>query len=155
MLKNECTMKLFPAAVLMFFILATACESTDDVLEKIDHTVPAVVFTTDTVEVTAGGTVAVDAMVEDASGIRRIEFSYGDWRINTIVDLGEEAGNTSYRFTSEIQVPLDAKKEWEENRYFNDASSIKVIQSYHKLIISAWDRNRNQARGYLYVRVVD
>jgi hypothetical protein len=148
-------MKLLPVAVFILIVFATACESTDDILDNLDHTVPSVVFTADTVDVAAGGTIPVDALVEDASGIRRIEFSYGDWRINTIVDLSEETGNTSYRFTSEILVPANAKKEWEENRYFNDASSIKVIQRYHKLILSAWDRNRNQARGYLYVKVVD
>lgn len=153
MILNKRTMKLIRAIALIPIILVTACESTEDILERIDHTVPSVLFTPDTVEVAAGATVRVNALIEDESGIQRIEFTYGDWRINQIIDLSKESGNYSYQFSTDIQVPADAKKEWEENLYFNDASSIKIIQKYHKLILSAWDKNRNLVKSYFYVRV--
>ncbi len=134
-------------------MLVTACESTDDVLNRIDHTVPSVEFTTDTLEVTAGENIAINALIEDESGIQRIEFTYGDWRINNIIDLSEETGKFTYQFSIDVQVPADAKKEWEENKYFNDASSIKITQRYHQLVLSAWDKNRNLSKAYCYVKV--
>lgn len=137
----------------LLILSVTACESTDDVLEKIDHTVPSVKFTKDTLEVAAGEKIAINAIVEDESGIQRIEFTYGDWRINSIIDLSKETATSAYTFNLEITVPADAKKEWEENQYFNDGSPTKIIQYYHKLALSAWDRNRNLKKGYVYVRV--
>jgi len=130
-----------------------ACESTDDVLNRIDHAVPTVQFASDTLEVAAGEKVTVKAVVGDDSGIQRIEFSYGDWRINQINDLTEEANTESFTFSLEITVPAGAVKEWEEIVYYNDASSITITQHYHKLALSAWDRNRNLKKAYLYVRV--
>jgi len=140
------------AACLSIF-LATACESTDNVLNKIDHTVPSVLFSQDTLEVTAGEKITVQAVIADESGIQRMEFSYGDWRINQIIDLKDSTLTTSYPFSLEITVPVDAAKQWEESKYFNDGSSIKITQQYHQLILSAWDNNRNLRKGILYVKV--
>jgi hypothetical protein len=138
---------------LLSVVLLTACESTDDVLKKIDHTVPSVLFTPDTLEVAAGDKVTLNALVEDESGIQRIEFTYGDWRINKIIDLSSETGKASYPFSLEITVPADAKKSWEEISSFNDGSSIKINQQYHRLALSAWDKNRNLRKSYVFVRV--
>jgi len=134
-------------------LLFTACESTDDVLNNLDHTVPSILFTPDTLEVSAGEAIVLNAVIEDESGLQRIEFTYGDWRINKIIDLTEEAGTESYVFSQEIIVPTNAIKEWEENFYFNDGSSIKIIQRYHKLALSAWDKNRNLIKRYCYIKV--
>ncbi|MFO7723657.1 MAG: hypothetical protein R6V49_10600 [Bacteroidales bacterium] len=148
-------MKIFAAIALASLVVLMACESTDDILDKTDHTAPAIVFTPDTLEVGAGSVFMVQASIEDQSGLQRIEFSYGDWRINKIIDLTEESGNESYQFTAEFTVPTNAKLEWEENLYFNDASSIKIKQHYHRLTLSAWDKNRNLAKGIIYVRVTE
>lgn len=137
----------------IFLLFFTACESTDDVLNNIDHIVPAITFSTDTLEVAAGETITVNAVIEDDSGIQRIEFSYGDWRINNIKDLSEEPNTATYPFSMEFTVPADATKEWQEDLFFKDGSSIKIIQHYHKLSLSAWDKNRNLNKGYLYVKV--
>jgi hypothetical protein len=137
----------------MLVLLMTACESTGDVLDRIDHTVPVVKFAADTLEVAAGEKVTINAVVGDDSGIQRIEFSYGDWRINKIVDLTLETNVISYPFSLEITVPADAAKEWAENLYFNDASSIMITQKFHRLALSAWDRNRNLVKGYVFIRV--
>ncbi|MCX6226530.1 MAG: hypothetical protein NTV01_17575 [Bacteroidia bacterium] len=146
-------MKIAWIVVSLSILLFTACESTDDVLNRIDHTVPSVQFSPDTLEVAAGENVTINAVIEDESGIQRIEFTYGDWRINKIIDLSNDSNTVTYPFTLDIQVPADALQQWEENSYFNDGSSIKIIQQYHKLTLSAWDKNRNLNKSYLYVKV--
>lgn len=137
----------------LLLVVPTACESTDDILNRIDHTVPSVLFNPDTLEVNAGGSLTINALVEDESGIQRIEFTYGDWRINNIIDLTGETGTGSYPFSLDITVPENALKQWEESLYFNDGTSIKVTQEYHRLLLSAWDKNRNLQKSYVYVRV--
>ena len=146
-------MKRVLIPVLISFIIFSACESTDDILERIDHTVPDIHFTKDSVVVNAGDILSVEALIEDESGIERIEFSYGNWRINEIVDLAGETGTETYTFTADISVPVDAALEWEEEFYYNDASSITIIQQYHKLALSVWDKNRNLRKAFLYVKV--
>ena len=146
-------MKILWATSMFFLILLTACESTDDILDRIDHKVPAIEFTNDTLAADPGSSITVSAIIEDESGIERIEFSYGSWRINQIVDLSQEPVTSSYSFTTEITIPTNAIKEWQEDKYFNDASSIKITQRYHPLALSAWDKNRNVNKVYVYVRV--
>lgn len=146
-------MKIAWRVVLLSILLLTACESTDDVLKRIDHTVPSVQFSPDTLEVTAGENVTLNAVVEDESGLQRIEFTYGDWRINEIIDLSDDSNTVTYPFSLDIKVPADALKEWEEDLYFNDGSSIKIIQQYHKLTLSAWDKNRNLNKSCCFVKV--
>jgi hypothetical protein len=146
-------MKIACFVVFMSALLLTACESTDAVLAKIDHTVPSFTFSPDTLEVDAGAELTLTAVVGDESGLQRIEFAYGDWRINEIIDLSNDPGAFSYPFSLVVRVPADAKKEWEESAYFNDGSSIKIIQRYHKLAITAWDKNRNLNKTYWYIKV--
>lgn len=146
-------MKILLIPVVLAFLIFSACESTDDILEGIDHEVPDIMFVKDSVEVNAGESLSVEALVEDESGIERIEFSYGSWRINEIIDLSEDPITESFTFSTEITVPEDAIKQWEEDLYFNDASSIKINQQYHRLALSAWDKNRNLMKASLYVKV--
>jgi hypothetical protein len=134
-------------------LVFAACESTDDVLNRIDHTVPSVLFSSDTLESAPGESVVINAVIEDESGIQRIEFTYGDWRINKIVDLSSEAATVSTPFTLEIMIPENAVKSWEENQYFNDGTSIKITQQYHRLTLSAWDKNRNLNKRVVYLKV--
>jgi len=146
-------MKLFLILIFCPVLLFQACETTDDTLNSLDHTVPAIEFVPDTLEVAAGGSLTINAVVKDESGIQRIEFSYGDWRINEIVDLIPESYPKSYSFSTQINVPSDAKTQWEEDKFFNDGTSIKIIQRYHKLSLSTWDKNRNLKKDYVYVKV--
>ena len=146
-------MKLFLILISCSVLLFQACETTEDTLNSLDHTVPTIEFVPDTVEVAAGESLTINAVVEDESGIQRIEFSYGDWRINEIVDLTSESYPRSYSFSIEINVPLDAKMQWEEDKFFNDGTSIKITQQYHKLSLSTWDKNRNLKKKYVYVKV--
>lgn len=142
---------VFP--ILIALMVIASCESTDDILESIDHKVPDIQFMPDSIEVDAGETFTVEALVEDESGIERLVFSYGNWRINQIVDLSGETVSGSYTFSTEVTVPGDALTSWEEEKYFNDASSITIIQQYHALELTAWDVNRNERKSYMYVKV--
>jgi hypothetical protein len=134
-------------------VLFTGCETTDDILDTLDHTVPAVQFNPDTLEVTAGEKVTINALLSDESGVQRVEFTYGNWKLNTIVDLSNEPVQTTYTFTTEITVPEDALKSWEEKEYYNDGTSLVITQTYHKLLLTVWDKNRNLRKGYCYVKV--
>ncbi|MFN8134457.1 MAG: hypothetical protein U0Z17_04250 [Bacteroidales bacterium] len=146
-------MKIGWILVSLLIVLFTGCETTDDILDTLDHTVPAVQFNPDTLEVTAGEKVNINALLSDESGIQRVEFTYGNWKINTIVDLSAEPVQPTYTFTTEITVPADALKSWEEKEYYNDGTSLVIIQTYHKLLLSVWDKNRNLRKGYCYVKV--
>jgi len=146
-------MKIGWIVVSFLVLLFTACESTDDVLNTLDHTVPVVQFTPDTLEVTAGEKVTINALLSDESGIQRIEFTYANWSLNTIVDLSGESTQVAYTFTTEITVPVDALKSWEEKEYYNDGTSLVITQTYHKLLLTVWDKNRNLQKGYCYVKV--
>jgi hypothetical protein len=151
--KSKHKMRTAAIPIVFLVMVLTSCESTDDILERLDHEVPEVEFMSDTVEVDAGSTLNVDAWVRDASGIERIEFSYGNWLINVIDDYSEAPASDEVTFSTERMVPEDALKSWEEEKYFNDASSIMIVQEYHPLALSAWDRNRNMRKAYLYVKV--
>lgn len=146
-------MKIGWILVSLLIVLFTGCETTDDILDTLDHTVPAVQFNPDTLEVTAGEKVTINALLSDESGVQRIEFTYGNWKLNTIVDLSNEPVQTTYTFTTEITVPEDALKSWEEKEYYNDGTSLVITQTYHKLLLTVWDKNRNLRKGYCYVKV--
>ena len=142
---------IIPFVIILLVI--SSCETTDDILNSIDHEVPTIDFGQDSLTVDAGASVSISATIEDESGIERIEFSYGNWRINEILDLSDQTSTEIYEFTTEVTVPVDAVKEWEEDKYFNDASSIKIIQEYHRLELKAWDKNRNEKKGIVYIKV--
>jgi len=146
-------MKIGWILVSLLIVLFTGCETTDDILDTLDHTVPAVQFNPDTLEVTAGEKVTINALLEDESGIQRVEFTYGNWKINAIADLSAEPVQPSYTYTTEITVPVDALKSWEEKEYYNDGTSLVITQTYHKLLLTVWDKNRNLRKGYCYVKV--
>ena len=146
-------MKIGWILVSLLIVLFTGCETTDDILDTLDHTVPAVQFNPDTLEVTAGEKVTINALLSDESGVQRIEFTYGNWKLNTIVDLSNEPVQTTYTFTTEITVPEDALKSWDEKEYYNDGTSLVITQTYHKLLLTVWDKNRNLRKGYCYVKV--
>lgn len=146
-------MKIGWILVSLLIVLFTGCETTDDILDTLDHTVPAVQFNPDTLEVTAGEKVTINALLSDESGIQRAEFTYGNWKLNTIVDLSNEPVQTTYTFTTEITVPEDALKSWDEKEYYNDGTSLVITQTYHKLLLTVWDKNRNLRKGYCYVKV--
>lgn len=146
-------MKPILICIVFSVCILQACESTGDTLSTLDHTVPSVQFNPDTIEVIAGESVSVNAALGDESGIQRIEFAYGNWRINEIVDLTKDSFPVTYTFSTRITVPADALKEWQEDKYFNDGTSLKILQQYHKLALSGWDINRNVNKGYVYVKV--
>ncbi len=142
---------IIPFAIIL--LVLSSCETTEDILNSIDHEVPSIILDQDSLVVNAGESVSISATIEDESGIERVEFSYGDWMINEIKDLSDQTSTEIYEFSTEIMVPADAVKEWEEDKYFNDASSIKVMQQFHRLELKTWDKNRNERKGIVYIKV--
>jgi hypothetical protein len=65
---------IIPFVIILLVI--SSCETTDDILNSIDHEVPTIDFGQDSLTVDAGASVFITATIEDESGIERIEFSY-------------------------------------------------------------------------------
>jgi hypothetical protein len=146
-------MKSFLAIITILLFIALSCETPEDILKNLDHKVPEISFDTDTLVIAAGANATALVMVKDESGIDRIEFSYGAWQINQVFNLSEEGSPESHSVSIEFTVPLNAETQWEEILYFNDGSSIVILQQYHKLLVKSWDVNRNMNTGILYVKI--
>ncbi len=146
-------MKIAWCITLFTFLFVAACETPLDILEGMDHQVPVIEFDQDTLYAEAGSTVVASATVYDESGLERIEFSYASWLINETVSLLDEEKPESYSLSLEFDVPEDALTEWQEEKFFNDGSSIVITQHYHRLEVAAWDTSRNMGVGILYVRI--
>lgn len=129
-----------------------SCETPEDILNNLDHTVPVVRFENDSITVNAGEQVSAGIIIEDESGIDRIVFSYPNWIINEVIEVDDKTIQT-YTFTVTFHVPEDALTEWEEDFIYNDGTTIKISQRYHRLKVTAWDNHRNMGSGDLYVKV--
>ena len=66
---------IIPFAIILLVI--SSCETTEDILNSIDHEVPGINFDQDSLVVNAGESVNISATIDDESGIERVEFSYG------------------------------------------------------------------------------
>ncbi len=146
-------MRSFLAIITILLFFAVSCETPEDILNNLDHQVPEITFTTDTLVIAAGANATATVTVEDEAGIDRIEFSYGSWQINQIFNLSEEGSPDSHTLNLEFTIPLDAETQWDETLYFNDGSSIVILQQYHKLLLNSWDVNRNMNTAILYVKI--
>jgi hypothetical protein len=146
-------MRRFFLIITILLFIAFSCETPEDILKNLDHKVPKITFQTDTLVIAAGVNATALVSVEDESGIDRIEFSYGAWQINQVFSLSEEGSPELHSVSIEFTVPLNAETQWEEILYFNDGSSILILQQYHKLLVKSWDVNRNMNTGILYVKI--
>lgn|GEM_PF-2018472 len=144
--------KAWYIAFFTLFLIA-ACETPMDILEGMDHQVPVIEFDQDTIWAEAGSTVNTSVSIYDEGGVERIEFIYASWLINQSFNLEDEGSPETYSLSLEFDVPEDALTEWEEEKFFNDGSSIVITQHYHRLEVAAWDTSRNMGTGILYVRI--
>jgi hypothetical protein len=146
-------MRSFYSIITILLFIAVSCETPEDILNNLDHQVPEITFETDTLVIAAGANGNARVTVEDEAGVERIEFSYGAWQINQIFNLSEEGNPASHSVDLEFTVPVDAETQWDETFYFNDGSSIEILQQYHKLLVNSWDVNRNMNTAILYVKI--
>ena len=133
-------------------VLFASCEY--DPNEGIDHISPKAYIERDTLEVPKGGSVDLNAVLKDPSGISYISLSYSSWKISE--ELSFEIGKykNEYTFQTTIIVPTDALSEWEEEYIKHDGSRFKIRQKYHKISLTCLDGVRNSNTFYFYIKAI-
>jgi hypothetical protein len=112
-----------------------------------------------TVTATKGGTVDISVELSDKAGLKTAELSYANWLFSKYINFVNPEDGTplnlkTYTFTATVPVPSDAVTEpWLENYYYNDGSSIKIVQSYHKMTLEVVDINMNVRTIPIFVKV--
>ncbi|MFA6401474.1 MAG: hypothetical protein WCX31_07590 [Salinivirgaceae bacterium] len=112
-----------------------------------------------TITATAGSTVDISVIISDNEALKTAELSYSPWLYSKYINFANPEGDIpltpqSYTFTAQITVPVDAvTTPWIETYYYNDGSSIKYTQSYHKLVLTLVDVNMNTRSIPIFVKV--
>ncbi|HAM97089.1 MAG TPA: hypothetical protein DCQ26_00605 [Marinilabiliales bacterium] len=112
-----------------------------------------------TITATAGSTVDISVVISDNEALKTAELSYSPWLFSKYINFANPEGDTpltpqSYTFTAQITVPVDAvTTPWIETFYYNDGSSIKYIQPYHKLVLTLGDVNMNTRSIPIFLKV--
>jgi hypothetical protein len=145
--------KIVFAIIVLFSLVFSACETSEDISFGMDHETPSGQVMTDSLRVLAGQTRGIQVIVSDNAGLSKLVFSYSDWTIRESVSLAEWNYPLSYIFETTITVPEDALEEWEEEVVLNDGSTKTIIQRYHKLNLEATDVNMNVRNIPVYIRV--
>lgn len=116
-------------------------------------------ITLPTVTAAKGSTLGISVFISDNVAIKTAEFSYPNWLFSKYINFTNPEGDIplkpqSYNFTAQVVVPADAVSiPWLENYYYNDGSSIKITQSYHKIVLTVVDINMNVRIIPIFVKV--
>ena len=116
-------------------------------------------ITLPTVTATKGSTIDISVVITDNVGLKTAELSYSNWLFSKYINFANPEGDIplkpkSYTFTAKVVVPADAvTTPWLESYYFNDGSSMKITQSYHKMILTVSDVNMNVRIIPIFVKV--
>lgn len=117
------------------------------------------VITLPTVTAAKGSTIDISIVISDNVAIKTAEMSYPAWLFSKYINFANPEGDiplkpTSYTFTAQVVVPATAvSSPWLESYYFNDGSSMKITQSYHKLVLTVVDVNMNTRIIPIFVKV--
>lgn len=117
------------------------------------------VITLPTVTASKGSTIDISVIISDNIALKTVEMSYPNWLFAKYINFANPEGDipltpNSYTFTAKVQVPDDAiTTPWLENYYFNDGSSMKITQSYHKIVLTVVDINMNTRIIPVFVQV--
>ncbi|MDO9614891.1 MAG: hypothetical protein Q7J86_10265 [Bacteroidota bacterium] len=117
------------------------------------------VITLPTVTATKGSAIDISVVISDNVALKTAEISYPNWLFAKYINFTNPEGDiplkpTSYTFTAKVVVPDNAvTSSWLENYYFNDGSSMKITQSYHKLVLTVVDVNMNVRIIPVFVKV--
>ena len=136
--------------ILMFFY---ACESSEDISNKLDHEVPSYKVLTDSLLVHRGQTVDIQVEVSDNAGLAKLVLSYSNWSLRESVSLSDQNYPKTYTFATSVIIPDDALTEWSENKILNDGTTVKITQHYHQLNLEATDMNMNVRNIPIYLQV--
>jgi hypothetical protein len=108
---------------------------------------------------TIGSTINISVEISDNEALKTAELSYSPWLFSKYINFANPEGDIpltpqSYTFTAKITVPAYVVTiPWIETFYFNDGSSIKYIQSYHKLVLTVVDVNMNTRTIPIFLKV--
>ena len=111
-----------------------------------------------TVTASKGSTINISVTISDNDALKTAELSYSNWLFTEYINFANPEGDIpetpqSYNFTAQVTVPEDAvTTPWIETFYFNDGSTMKIIQSYHKLTLTVVDINMNTRTIPIYVK---
>ena len=152
-LRNIMMKKFLIISIGLLAGLFYACETAEDISNRLDHEVPSYTVLTDSLLVQAGQQVEIKVDVSDNTGLDKVVFSYGKWLLRETISLRELNYPKSYRFETTFVVPEDAEKEWEEEVMTNTGVSYKITQRYHKLNLEATDINMNVRNIPIYIQV--
>jgi hypothetical protein len=112
-----------------------------------------------TVAASKGSTIDVSIIISDNVAIKTAELSYPNWLFSKYINFTNPEGDIplkpkSYTFTAKVVVPDNAVTiPWLESYYFNDGSSMKITQSYHKIVLTVVDVNMNTRIIPIFVKV--
>lgn len=112
-----------------------------------------------TVSVSKGSTLNISVVISDNVAIKTAELAYSAWLYSKYINFSNPEGDiplkpASYTFTADIPVPADAvTTPWIETFTFNDGSTLKITQPYHKLTLTVVDVNMNKRILPIYVKV--
>ncbi len=186
-------MKIMNKLILIpLLILMVSCETSEDISNALDHTVPdcktltlkgsgqtkviddAIVtkelwgfmptvnlqmVVLPTVSVTKGSTLNISVVISDNVAIKTAELAYPAWLYSKYINFSNPEGDiplnpASYTFTADIPVPVEAvTTPWMETFTFNDGSTLKITQPYHKLTLTLVDVNMNKRILPIFVKV--
>jgi hypothetical protein len=116
-------------------------------------------ITLPTLTVAKGSTVGISVVISDNVALKTAELSYANWLFSKYINFTNPEGDIplkpqSYTFTAQVAVPADAvSTPWLESYYFNDGSSMKITQSYHKMVLTVTDVNMNVRIMPIFVKV--
>ena len=116
-------------------------------------------ITLPTVTATKGSTVYISVVISDNVALKTAEISYSNWLFSKYINFTNPGGDIplkpkSYTFTAQVVVPGNAvTTPWLENYYFSDGSTMKITQSYHKIVLTVVDVNMNVRIIPVFVKV--
>ena len=116
-------------------------------------------ITLPTVTASKGSTLGISVVISDNIALKTAEISYPNWLFSKYINFANPIGDIplkpkSYTFTAQVVVPANAvSSPWLESYYFNDGSSMKITQSYHKIVLTVVDINMNTRIMPIFVKV--
>lgn len=117
------------------------------------------IITLPTLTVSKGDSINISVVISDNVALKTVDLAYTDWLFDKYINFSNPSGNIpktpkSYTFTSKVGVPVNAvTTAWLEDYYFNDGSSMKITQTYHKLTLTVVDVNMNVRIIPIFVKV--
>lgn len=112
-----------------------------------------------TVTASPGSTVELSIEISDNVAVKTAELSYSSWLYSKYINFANPVDDIPltperYTFVASITVPANAvTTPWIETYNFNDGSTMKYIQSYHKLTLTVVDVNMNSRSIPVFIRV--